>query len=188
MNFVKKNFKRIITIIGVIIITTGISVYSTSLYLANQVEYNKNGQAKVSDALDDLYTRASTYKNLSATTNATADDILSGKTAYNSNGQLITGTLNSTENYTYNVLNKDSSSTATQTLNVQVGDVVMLSIFYNGSTNGNTTVTGANVLNSERVNNSGGVYSTFIMCIEATSNIITLTPSVNASYGYCLIH
>ena len=62
MNFVKKNLKWIITIIGVMIVTTGISVYATGQYLASQVDYNKNGQAKVSDALDDLYNKASNYK------------------------------------------------------------------------------------------------------------------------------
>ena len=57
MNFVKKNFKWILGIIVGIVIASGISVYATSTYLASQVEYNKNGQAKVSDALDDLYSK-----------------------------------------------------------------------------------------------------------------------------------
>lgn len=60
MNFVKKNLKWIITIIVVIILTTGISVYATEQYLASQVNYttNKNGEVQtVADALNDLYSK-----------------------------------------------------------------------------------------------------------------------------------
>ena len=57
MNFVKKNYRLIIGIIIGAILISGISVYATGQYLASQVEYNKNGQAKVSDALDDLYSK-----------------------------------------------------------------------------------------------------------------------------------
>ena len=64
MNFVKKNIKLVVGIIIGAILISGISVYATSTYLASEVDYNKNGQAKVSDALDDLYSKASTYKNL----------------------------------------------------------------------------------------------------------------------------
>ena len=94
MKNLKKNLKWIIAIIGVIIATAGISAYATSQYLASQVDYNKNGQEKVSDALDDLYTKLNTYKNLNQTTTATASDIISGKTAYSSSGTLITGEYN----------------------------------------------------------------------------------------------
>ena len=63
MNFVKKNLKWIITIIGVIILTTGISVYATGQYLASRVDYttSKNGNIKnVEEALNDLYSKIST--------------------------------------------------------------------------------------------------------------------------------
>ena len=60
MNFVKKNIKLVVGIIIGAILISGISVYATSTYLASQVEYNKNGQAKVSDALDDLYNKSDT--------------------------------------------------------------------------------------------------------------------------------
>ena len=62
MNFVKKNYKLIIGIVIGAILISGISVYAAGQYLASQVDYNKNGQAKVSDALDDLYNKASNYK------------------------------------------------------------------------------------------------------------------------------
>ena len=57
MNFLKENYKLIIGIIIGAILISGISVYATGQYLASQVDYNKNGQAKVSDALDDLYSK-----------------------------------------------------------------------------------------------------------------------------------
>ena len=57
-----KKLKLIIGIIIGAILISGISVFATSQYLASQVEYNKNGQAKVSDALDDLYNKANKYK------------------------------------------------------------------------------------------------------------------------------
>ena len=93
MNFVKKNLKWIITIIGVIVITTGISVYATSQYLASQVDY-KNGDS-VEDALDDLYSKVpsgtleikekksnidvSKYQYADTTGLYTADEVQSGK-------------------------------------------------------------------------------------------------------------
>ena len=56
MNFVKKNLKWIITIIGVIIVTTGISVYATGQYLASQVNYTRDNETiTVNSALDELY-------------------------------------------------------------------------------------------------------------------------------------
>ena len=87
----KRNIKLIILVITLIIITSGISVYATSTYLASQVDY-KNGNS-VADALDDLYNKTKSYKNLNIETTASESDILSGKTAYNSNGNLITGNL-----------------------------------------------------------------------------------------------
>ena len=62
MNFLKKNYKLIIGIIIGAILISGISVYATGQYLASQVDYNKNGQAKVSDALNDLYDIVNNYK------------------------------------------------------------------------------------------------------------------------------
>lgn len=58
MNVLKNNIKLIILIIILIIISSGISVFATSTYFANQVNYttSKNGEIKtVADALNDLY-------------------------------------------------------------------------------------------------------------------------------------
>ena len=116
MNFVKKNLKWIITIIGVIIVTTGISVYATSTYLASQVEYNKNGQAKVSDALDDLYNKipsgtktitekgsqidVSKYQYADTTGLYTLSEVQSGKGTSWNNGN---GTSTSTGLYSFDI-------------------------------------------------------------------------------------
>ncbi len=89
MNFLKKNYKLIIGIVIGAILISGISVYATGQYLASQVTYNNTN---VASALDELYTKLSKYKNLNQTTTSTASDIVSGKTAYDNLGNLITGT------------------------------------------------------------------------------------------------
>ena len=61
-----------------VVVASGVSVYATATYLASEVEYNKNGQAKVSDALNDLYSK------------------------------VPSGTENITSNGTYNIANKES--------------------------------------------------------------------------------
>lgn len=82
---------RIFLVIITAILCTGITVYATSTYQASQVEY-KDGK-KVDAALNELYTKATTYKNLSVSTTAKAEDIISGKTAYDNLGNLITGNI-----------------------------------------------------------------------------------------------
>ena len=86
-SFIKNNLKLIIGFIAGIILASGIAVYAS--VNANSIDYTNN--KKVSDALNELYTTSSTYKKLDVGTTATADDILTGKTAYSSSGQLITG-------------------------------------------------------------------------------------------------
>ena len=83
---IKKEF--IIGIITGIVLASSVIVFAVAIN-ASQIDYKNN--AKVSDALDDLYTKINTYKNLSQTTTATANDILNGKTAYDNSGNLITG-------------------------------------------------------------------------------------------------
>ena len=55
MGYLKKNIKWIILVIVLIIIASGISVYATTTYLANQVIY-KDGKT-VEEALNDLYNK-----------------------------------------------------------------------------------------------------------------------------------
>ena len=118
MNLKKKN---IIMAIVIIIITSGVSIYATTEYLAsaNQVSYSNTNTSvnNVGEALNELYrnqkdinnleTQLSTAQNqLSSTQNqlntlnsninqttATASDILSGTSAYTSSG-LTNGTFN----------------------------------------------------------------------------------------------
>ena len=58
----------------------------------------------------------STYKNLSTTTNATSAHMLSGRTAYNSNGTLMTGSIGSKAAATYNTSTTDQTIAAGQYL------------------------------------------------------------------------
>ena len=78
-----------------VVVVSGVSVYATATYLASEVEYNKNGQAKVADALDDLYSKVPSgtkiitekgnqidigkYQYVDTTGLYTADEIQSGK-------------------------------------------------------------------------------------------------------------
>ena len=83
-------------IIIAIIITAVICISGTAIAVtqinASDIKYDDNNSVK--DKIDDLYNVAATWKNLSTTTTATPSDLLSGKTAYNSDGELITGSLN----------------------------------------------------------------------------------------------
>ena len=79
-------------ILGIII--SGSVVFAATQISASEIEYDSTHSVK--DKIDDLYTTATTFKNLTTATTAVASDILTGKTAYDNNGNLITG------NYTPN--------------------------------------------------------------------------------------
>ena len=56
MNILKKNIKWIVLIVMGIVISSGVSIYATSNYLATQVNYTRNNTTiSVSNALDQLY-------------------------------------------------------------------------------------------------------------------------------------
>ena len=87
----KKVFKNpIFTFVLGIILTSTIIVFADNI-LASSITYKEN--STVEEAIDDLYTKATTYKNLSTTTNALSGDLLLNKTAYDNNGNLITGSI-----------------------------------------------------------------------------------------------
>ena len=75
-------------IIGLVLAGT-IGVVASNISASN-VSY---GNTTLDRAMDDLYTRASTYKNLSTTTDVTANKLLNGIKAYNSDGTLVTGSM-----------------------------------------------------------------------------------------------
>ena len=62
MSFFKKNIKWIITVIILIILTNGISLYAVTTYLASEVSY-KEGRT-VESALDDLYSKIQSGEGL----------------------------------------------------------------------------------------------------------------------------
>lgn len=82
--------KTILTIlITAIVCITGTVIASN--YLASEIVYN---DTTVDQALDELYSVHETYKNLTSDTTVTPDKLLEGITAYNKNGELVTGTYN----------------------------------------------------------------------------------------------
>ena len=101
----KKIFNNsLFTFILGLIISGGVCYAATMI--ASSITYDNTSSGlnvnNVQDAIDVLYNRASNptipdnYKELNSITTATADDILKNKTSYNSNGVLLTGTLNLT--------------------------------------------------------------------------------------------
>ena len=65
MNFMKKNFKLIVGIIGAVLIS-GISVYATGQYYATQINYTRNNETMtVAEALNDLYANMNENPNSS---------------------------------------------------------------------------------------------------------------------------
>ena len=83
-------------ILGAIIFGEIITVLAATL-LAKDVAYTPEETSwnvdNVEDAINDLYIRAKDYKKLDTTTTATSNNILKGFTAYDSDGNLITGNL-----------------------------------------------------------------------------------------------
>ncbi len=92
MKFIKKNIKFIVGIIIGMLLVSGVSVYATYKYFANEVSYTKDGtEISVTDALNELYANKKDVSELNTLraninqTDATASDILNGKKAYTLN-------------------------------------------------------------------------------------------------------
>ena len=98
----------ILLVIATIILTGSISVYAARKYYASDIEYKEKTLDK---ALNTLYTKTKTYKNLTETTNVEANTLLSGKKAYKSDGSLVNGSIQ-----TYSGTTNITASSETQTL------------------------------------------------------------------------
>jgi len=87
----KRVFKNpiVMFVLGALIFSS-ISVYAARKYYASDIEYKETTLDK---ALDTLYTKTKTYKNLTETTNVEANTLLSGKKAYKSDGSLVNGSI-----------------------------------------------------------------------------------------------
>ena len=136
------------------LIITSITAYAVIKYQANEIEYN---DTTVESALNDLYTIHSTYKHLTSNTTASSSDILNGKTAYNSNGELITGS-NTDSNLSYEVwssgtfTNSTDGTAITKTISVPSG-VKKVRIYVSVSStwgSKNPTITG-NIVTSSSI-------------------------------------
>ena len=84
----KKNI--LIFLLGVLT-TSIVGVTASYLYQANEISYN---DTTVENALNELYTRTEDYVELTSDTTVTPQSLLNGITAYNKNGELITGNIN----------------------------------------------------------------------------------------------
>ena len=132
--------KTILTVlITAIICITGTVIASN--YLASEVVYN---DTTVENALNELYTVHETYKNLTSETTASSNDILNGKTAYNSSGELITGSNDGSINIGTPIINsyqgtiKNNNSTS---INLTKGKyIVIASIVQSWIYGGNSAV------------------------------------------------
>ena len=96
---------RVFLVIVTALVFGSLGVFASSM-LASNVTY---GNTTVEGALDTLYTKATTYKNLTTETTAQAGDITSGKTAYDNLGNLITGTLSTNGNCVFGTDTCDSN-------------------------------------------------------------------------------
>ena len=86
----KKIFKNpILTFIIGAILFSGIAGVTAYTIAASEIEYNGSS---VESALNNLYDKATNYKKLDTQTSASTNDIVSGKTAYDNLGNLISGT------------------------------------------------------------------------------------------------
>lgn len=88
--------KYIVGFVFGIIVSTVVGVTASALYSSSEVGFTPTDSNwsvnNVESAVNALYTRTTTYKNLTSTTTATAADIVSGKTAYDNSGNLLEGT------------------------------------------------------------------------------------------------
>ena len=82
--------KYIIGFILGIIISSGV-VFAVTQINANDIRYDENNSVK--DKIDDLYTKTTTWKNLTTATTVSQSNLLSGVTAYDNLGNLITGNI-----------------------------------------------------------------------------------------------
>ena len=99
------------------ILTGGISVFAAAINASN-VDYTPSDDTwqtnNVESAINDLYKIAKSYRKLDTQTTANSNHILSNFTAYNNNGELVTGTLP-----TYSGNTTVTPSTSSQTLSTK---------------------------------------------------------------------
>lgn len=170
----KKNIKvGVISFILGAIIFGGIGVFATLNLTAASVTYDNT---TVELALDDLYTKATTYKNLSTATTAGANDILSGKTAYDNNGNLVEGqlTISSIDFYLFNYTGKTQFQLQESLVNVYGNLTITGKTKYTGN---NCTLaienaegTSSNTLSEDQTYNIKELYNQGYIKLNITSD------------------
>ena len=84
--------KVVLTVIITAVISISGTVLAVNTINASDVSYDSTHSVK--DKIDDLYTASATLKNLTQTTTVASNNLVNGITAYDNNGNLITGNLN----------------------------------------------------------------------------------------------
>ena len=164
---------RLFTFILGLVIASSISgiVYALN---ATSVDYKNN--KNVSEAIDDLYNMASTYKNLSIPTTVSANNLLDGETAYDNLGNLITGSLSLDNSNTLRLIN------GTNTINVEEGKkyIIVLTItsYNNAEQNFKPSIVSGCTINTT-VGQIGATFDVLASyanayVVTATSNKITI--------------
>ena len=160
MKFVKKNIKLIIGIIVGTLLVSGISVYATYTYFANEIKYTDD--KSVADALNDLY--------------SIKTENLSLKSQIEELQKKIEELQKKIEIVSY----KENVSNGT-TINVEVGNYVFVSSPANSyATNSKTLISGLN----------GGSYNgigTYTCVFEATASTMKITPQNNCNFSYIIV-
>ena len=153
------------------LIFSSISVYAARKYYASDIEYKETTLDK---ALDTLYTKTNTYKNLTEQTTATAQDIVYGKTVYDNNGTLLTGTYNTTRApifgkavYDEKYGNGDSAKTAS--LNLSTGNYIVVVTNNYGWHSANTIST----ISTEKYEESEAFKNNMISCTNCQKTFLS---------------
>ena len=156
-------------ILGIIVAGT-IGVFAIQI-TANDVTYSNT---TVKSALDTLYTKATTNTILDTTINITADKILSGNSAYNGNGTLVNGNI---ETYTNTA---QTPTTVTPTTSQQVlptnGKYISSDITINAIPSSYKELTTTTTVAANKLLNGETAY-------DNLGNLITGTISTNCVKG-----
>ena len=142
----KKNI--FLVLLGLIVGITGTVIASN--YLASQIVYN---DTTVDQALNELYTVHETYKNLTTDTTVTPETLLNGITAYNKNGELVTGNSTNCISNTFVMQSSCTTSNGCKLLDFEPSIFILYTTTSSGYSEGNiyyynTSVSSSNFVTS----------------------------------------
>lgn len=119
-------------IFGSVVGVSAYSIFATDIeYTPKDITWNVDN---VESALDDLYIKAKTYKKLDTQTTANSNYILDGYTAYDNNGNLITGNMSTSMELLWTNPNPNAAF-AIQTISIDLSEYkyVVINATYGGN-------------------------------------------------------